>query len=93
MDFASLTVNSLIGKTTMNATAEPVKLKRGTAAKIARKLDLSVTHVSLVIKGERVGSAKLTREIERECLKQRASADRVVISRFGNRVEVYDPAA
>ena len=40
-------------------------LKRGDVAAIARRLGLSINHVSLVAKGERVGSDRLTREIER----------------------------
>lgn len=54
----------------MNTITEPVKLKRGTAAKIARRLKLSVTHVSLVAKAERKGSDKLNRAILREREKQ-----------------------
>ena len=56
----------------MNAETETVKLKRGTAVKIAAKLGLSVTHVSLAIKGERQPGPKLAREIEKERQKQAA---------------------
>lgn len=47
-----------------------VKLKRGTAVKIARKLQLSVNHVSKSIKGERIPGAELAREIEKERQRQ-----------------------
>lgn len=50
------------------------KLKHGTATKIARRLKLSIPHVSLVIRGHRQGSKKLHRAIERERQKQQAQA-------------------
>jgi hypothetical protein len=43
-----------------------IKLKRGAATRIAKRLNLHLSHVGRVIKGERVGSEKLMRAIERE---------------------------
>jgi transcriptional regulator with XRE-family HTH domain len=42
-----------------------VKAKKGLQRRIARKLGLSETHVSLVASGEREGSDRLKREIAR----------------------------
>jgi hypothetical protein len=50
------------------------KLKHGTATKIARRLKLSIPHVTLVARGLRPGSKKLLRAIERERQKQAKAA-------------------
>lgn len=50
------------------------KLRHGTATKIAKRLKLSIPHVSLVIRGQRIGSKKLHRAIQREREKQAEQA-------------------
>jgi len=42
------------------------KLRHGTLSKIAKRFNLSVNHVSLCAKGERIGRENLMRAIERE---------------------------
>lgn len=51
-----------------------VKLKRGSATKIAKRLKLSVPHVTLVLRGEREAGPKLAAAIQREADKQSAAA-------------------
>lgn len=51
---------------------KPVKLKRGTIAKIARRLTLNATHIYLVAKAERPGNAGLIRALKQEERKQAA---------------------
>jgi DNA-binding transcriptional regulator YdaS (Cro superfamily) len=45
------------------------KLKRGAQTKIAKRLNLDLSHVGRVIKGERNGSPRLMRAIEREAVR------------------------
>lgn len=49
---------------------KPVKLKRGTIAKIALRLKLNATHIYLVAKAERPGNAGLIRALKQEEQKQ-----------------------
>ena len=57
----------------MKAITEPVKLKHGTATKIARRFKCSVQHVSQISKGKRNGRPTLVAAIEREAQKQKAA--------------------
>ncbi len=54
----------------MSQSTVNVKLKRGTAAKLARRFKVSEPHISLILKNKRVGRASLMRAIERERLRQ-----------------------
>lgn len=49
---------------------KPVKLRRGTIAKIALRLNLNATHIYLVAKGERPGNAGLILALQQEEQKQ-----------------------
>lgn len=49
---------------------KPVKLRRGTIAKIALRLKLNATHIYLVAKGERPGNAGLILALKQEEQKQ-----------------------
>lgn len=49
---------------------KPVKLKRGTIAKIALRLKLNATHIYLVAKAERPGNTGLIRALKQEARKQ-----------------------
>lgn len=49
---------------------KPVKLKRGTIAKMALRLEINATHLYLVAKAERPGNAGLIRALKREARKQ-----------------------
>ena len=49
---------------------KPVKLRRGTIAKIALRLKLNATHIYLVAKAERPGNAGLIRVLKQEEQKQ-----------------------
>lgn len=49
---------------------KPVKLRRGTIAKIALRLELNATHIYLVAKAERPGNTELIRVLKREEQKQ-----------------------
>jgi hypothetical protein len=49
---------------------KPVKLKRGTIAKIALRLKLNATHIYLVAKAERPGNTGLIRALKIEERKQ-----------------------
>lgn len=57
----------------MGETTGKVKLKYGTATKIATRLGLSVPHVTLVLRGHRKPGRKLARAIQREIEKQQAA--------------------
>lgn len=54
----------------MPQLVKPVKLKRGTIAKIALRFKLNATHVYLVAEAERPGRAGLVAALEREAEKQ-----------------------
>lgn len=50
-----------------------VKLEYGSATRIAKKVKVSVAHVTLVLKGERKPGPRLARAIQREVEKQQQS--------------------
>ncbi len=58
----------------MGVKIKNIKLRRGTATRIAEKLELSVPHVSLVLRGKREAGEALAAEIYREAAKQSKAA-------------------
>jgi hypothetical protein len=58
----------------MEITESGIKLPRGATIRISRRLKLDLSHVSRVVRGERKGSPKLMRAIERERQKHEESA-------------------
>lgn len=61
----------------MTPTENGIKLKRGAQTRIARRLKLDLSHVGRVIKGERKGSDRLMRAIQREAEKYQQAESKV----------------
>lgn len=54
----------------MGHNTPPVKLKHGTMTRVARRYGVTVAHVSMILKGQRVGRPSLMAALEREAEKQ-----------------------